>query len=130
VAQLTGPIYSIFLVLATYGVARHLMPARWAALAALCVGTAPVVSDFSRLFHFAVPAAALLTAALWALLSSDGLRRTRWVVAAGVLLALMLTARTMTVSYVPGVMLGWACRSCSKGRIADCGSRTSYCFGW
>jgi 4-amino-4-deoxy-L-arabinose transferase-like glycosyltransferase len=106
VAQLTIPIYSVLLVLATYGVARHLMAARWAALAALCLGTAPVVSDYSRLFHFAVPAAALLTAALWALLNSAGLRRTGWVATAGVLLALMLTARTMTVSYLPGVALG------------------------
>jgi hypothetical protein len=106
VAQLVMPVWSVALVLATYGLARQLMPARWAALAALCLGTAPIVADYSRLFHFAVPAAALLTAALWAVLRSDGLRRTRWVVAAGVLLALMLTARTMTVSYLPGVALG------------------------
>jgi 4-amino-4-deoxy-L-arabinose transferase-like glycosyltransferase len=106
VAQLAMPIWSLALVLATYGLARQLMPARWAALAALCLGSAPVVADYSRLFHFAVPAAALLTAALWAVLRSDGLRRMRWVVAAGVLLALMLTARTMTVSYLPGVAIG------------------------
>jgi 4-amino-4-deoxy-L-arabinose transferase-like glycosyltransferase len=106
VAQLTIPIWSILLVLATYGVARHLMSPRWAALAALALGTTPVVSDFARLFHFAVPAAALLTAALWALLNSSGLRRTGWVIAAGVLLALMLTARTMTVGYLPGVAIG------------------------
>jgi 4-amino-4-deoxy-L-arabinose transferase-like glycosyltransferase len=108
VAQLVMPIWSVALVLAAYGLARQLMSPRWSALAALCVGTAPVVADYSRLFHFAVPAAALLTAALWALLKSDGLRRTGWVIGAGVLLALMLTARTMTVSYLPGV----ACASC------------------
>jgi hypothetical protein len=108
VAQVTTPIYSVALVLASYGVARRLMPAWWAVLTALCVGTAPVVSDYARLFHVALPAAALLTAALWALLSSAGLRRTRWVIAAGVLLALMLVTRTMTLAYLPGVMLGVA----------------------
>jgi hypothetical protein len=108
VAQVTGPLYSVVLVLATYGMARRLMAPRWAALAALLVGTAPAVSDYTRVFHFAVPAAAFLTAALWALLSSEGLRRTRWVVAAGVLLALMLLSRTMTISYAPGVMIATA----------------------
>ena len=106
VAQVAMAIWSVALVMAAYGVGRQLMSTRWAALTALCVGTAPVVVDYSRLFHFAVPATALFTGALWALLRSDGLRDTRWVVGAGVLLGLMLTARTMTVSYLPGVALG------------------------
>ena len=106
VAQTAMALWSVALVLAGYGLARQLMSARWAALAALCIGTAPVVVDYSRLFHFAVPATVLFTGALWALLRSDGLRATRWVVGAGVLLGLMLTARTMTVSYLPGVALG------------------------
>lgn len=107
-ALATVALWSVLLVLATYGVASRLMTHRWALLAALCVGTAPVVADYSRMFHFAVPAAALMTAALWALLRSDGLRATRWVVAAGVLLALTTTTRTMTIAYVPAVLAGVA----------------------
>jgi 4-amino-4-deoxy-L-arabinose transferase-like glycosyltransferase len=102
----TGALWSVLLVIGTYGVASRLVSHRWALLAALSVGTAPVVADYARLFHFAVPAAALMVAALWAVLHSDGLRRTRWVVAAGVLLALMTTARTMTIAYVPAVLGG------------------------
>jgi 4-amino-4-deoxy-L-arabinose transferase-like glycosyltransferase len=105
-ALATVAVWSVLLVVATYGLAARVVAHRWALLAALCVGTAPVVADFSRLFHFAVPAAALLTSALWALAASDGLRRTRVVVVAGVLLALMTTARTMTIAYVPAVLAG------------------------
>jgi 4-amino-4-deoxy-L-arabinose transferase-like glycosyltransferase len=104
----TVAVWSVLLVVATYGVASRLVAHRWALLAAAVVGTAPVVADYSRLFHFAIPAAALMTSALWALLRSDGLRRTRWVVAGGVLLALMTTARTMTIAYVPAVLAGVA----------------------
>jgi hypothetical protein len=94
------------LVLATFGLARRLVSDRWAALAALAVSTAPVVSDYTRLFSFAVPAAALLTAALWAILRSHGLLRFRWTAAAGALLGAMLLSRTMTVAFLPGVAIG------------------------
>lgn len=106
VAQVVDALYAVALVIATYGVARHLVAPAWATLAAACVGTMPIVSDYARLFHFAVPAAALLTGTLWALLCSNGLRRRAWVLAAAVLLALALLARTMTVAYIPGVLLG------------------------
>ncbi len=105
VAQLVVVPWFLGLVFAGYGLARRLAPARWAALAALVVGTAPVVTDYSRLVHFAVPAAALFTAALWALLRSEGLRRWRWALAGGALLGLTVLARTMTVAYLPAVAL-------------------------
>lgn len=107
-ALVTGALWSILLVVATYGVAARMVSHRWALLAALVVGTAPVVVDYSRMFHFAVPASALLTSALYAVLRSDGLRAWRWAVAAGVLLALMTLARTMTIAFVPGVVAGAA----------------------
>lgn len=107
-ALATAALWSILLVVATYGLAARLVSHRWALLAAVVVGSAPVVVDYARLFHFAVPAGALLTSALYALLRSDGLRARRWVVAAGVLLALMTLARTMTVAFVPGVVAGAA----------------------
>jgi 4-amino-4-deoxy-L-arabinose transferase-like glycosyltransferase len=100
-----GPAFFVLLVLATYGLARCLLPARWAALAALTVATAPVVTDYARVYHFSVPAAALFTAALWALLQSRGLSRKGWAIAAGGLLGLALLSRTMTLAYVPGFVL-------------------------
>jgi 4-amino-4-deoxy-L-arabinose transferase-like glycosyltransferase len=81
------------LALATYALARRVVKSAWAALAAVVAISLPVVSDYSRIFHFAVPAAALLTAAAWALARSDGMRSRRWAVAAGVLTGCTALAR-------------------------------------
>jgi 4-amino-4-deoxy-L-arabinose transferase-like glycosyltransferase len=99
---LVGPAFFALLVLATYAVARRLTTPWWALLAALAVGTAPVVSDYTRLFHFSVPAAAFLVLALWALMKSEGLTRRRWAIACGLLLGLMVLSRSMTIAYLPG----------------------------
>ncbi|HEX6229850.1 MAG TPA: glycosyltransferase family 39 protein [Solirubrobacterales bacterium] len=99
---LVGPIFFTVLVLSTYAVGRQLTTPWWAVLAAFCVSSAPVVADFTRLFHFAVPAAALFTSALWALLRSEGLSRRSWAIACGLLLGLMVLARSMTIAYLPG----------------------------
>jgi hypothetical protein len=98
------PFFFATLVLAAYGVARRIVSDAWAVVAALAVSAIPAVTDYTRLYHFALPATACMTATLWALLRSDGFRRTRWAVAAGVFLALTLLARTMAVAYLPGLV--------------------------
>jgi hypothetical protein len=99
------PLFFGALVAATFGLARQLVSDWWAVVAAFTVATIPAVTDYTRLFHFAVPATACMTAALWALLRSDGLRRVGWVIATGVFIALTLLSRTMTVAYIPGLAL-------------------------
>ena len=91
------------LAAATYALGRRLVPPGWAALAAGVTIALPVVTDYSRTFHFAVPAAALLTASAWALARSDGLLLRRWAFLAGALLGCTVLARTMTIAYLPGV---------------------------
>jgi 4-amino-4-deoxy-L-arabinose transferase-like glycosyltransferase len=91
------------LALATYALARRIVASWWAALAAGVSISLPVVGDFSRTFHFAVPAAALLTGAAWALTRSDGMRSRRWALAAGALIGCTVLARTMTIAYLPGI---------------------------
>ena len=99
------PLLSTVLVLATYGLARRLMSPAWSLLAALAVAGLPAVIDYTRLFHFAVPATTFATLALWALLGSDGMRRRGPMLAAGVFVALMVLSRTMTLAYLPGFAL-------------------------
>jgi hypothetical protein len=99
------PLFFAGLVGATFGLARRLVSDSWAVVAALAVAAIPAVTDYTRLFHFALPATACMTAALWALVRSDGLRRTRWAAAFGLFVALTLLARTMTVAYLPGFAL-------------------------
>jgi hypothetical protein len=97
------PFLAILLTVATYALARKLVGSWWAVLAALVVASMPVVTDYSREFVFPVPAAAFMTLALWAILSSDYLRRTWWVAAAGAFVGGLLLSRTMTVSFLPGI---------------------------
>src|SRR5215207_844787 len=99
------PLFFAGLVGATFGLARQLVSDSWAVVAALAVAATPAVTDYTRLFHFALPATACLTAALWALVRSDGFRRAGWAVAFGLFVALTLLSRTMTVAYIPGLLL-------------------------
>jgi 4-amino-4-deoxy-L-arabinose transferase-like glycosyltransferase len=99
---LAEPAFFALLVLATYGVARRLVEPWWAVLATLSVATAPMVTDYTRIFHFSVPAAAMFTSALWALLKSEGLNRRSWAIGCGLLLGLMVLARSMTIAFLPG----------------------------
>lgn len=99
---LAEPVFFAVLVLATYAIARRLTTPWWALLAALVVATAPVVSDYARIFHFSIPAAGFLVSALWALMKSEGLTRRRWAIACGLLLGLMVLSRSMTIGYLPG----------------------------
>jgi hypothetical protein len=99
------PLFFAGLVGAAFGLARQLVSDSWAVVAALAVAAIPAVTDYTRLFHFALPATACMTAALWALVRSDGLRRPRWAAAFGLFVALTLLARTMTVAYMPGFAL-------------------------
>jgi hypothetical protein len=103
------------LAAATYALGRRVAPDRWAALAAGIAVSLPVVSDFSRTFHFAVPAAALFTSAAWALVRSDGLQRRRWALLAGALLGCTVLARTMTVAYLPGFGAAALLLCCRRG---------------
>ena len=102
---LVMPLFFAGLVAATYGLARQLVSNSWAVVAALAVAAVPAVTDYTRLFHFALPATACMTAALWALVRTEGLQRRRWAVAFGVFVALTWLSRTMTVAYAPALAL-------------------------
>jgi 4-amino-4-deoxy-L-arabinose transferase-like glycosyltransferase len=99
------PLFFAGLVGATFALARQFVSDSWAVIAALVVASMPAVTDYTRLVHFALPATACMTAALWALVRSDGLRRAGWTAAFGLFVALTLLARTMTVAFVPGLAL-------------------------
>jgi 4-amino-4-deoxy-L-arabinose transferase-like glycosyltransferase len=102
------PAFAAVLVVASFGLARRFVSAPWALVATLAVGTMPAVTDYTRLFHFALPATACMTAALWALVRSDGFRRSRWAIAFGCFVGFTLLSRTMTVAFVPAFALAAA----------------------
>jgi len=96
--------FAVLLGLAIYGIGERLAGPRLGALAALVAISAPGVLAFAHVYVFALPSAALLACAVYALLRSEGLRRWPWALACGAALGLMLLARTMTVAFVPGVL--------------------------
>jgi len=97
--------FLVLLAFAIYGIAERLVGPRLGALAALVVASSPGAFAFSREFIFALPTAALLACAVYALLRSEGLRRRRWAIGCGAALGLMLLSRTMAVAFVPGVLV-------------------------
>lgn len=97
--------FLVLLAFAGYGIGERLAGPRFGALSALVVATLPGTFLFTREYVFALPAAALLSCAVYALLRSDGLRSQRWAIACGIALGLMLLARTMTIAFVPTLFI-------------------------
>ena len=119
-AVLTG--FSVILAMAAYGNAQRLAGPRLGALAALVTATLPGAFIYSREYIYALPTAALLAVAVYALLRSDGMRRSRWSIACGVAIGLMLLARTMAITYLPGILLAAVVVLLARRR-ADLGRR-------
>ena len=106
-------LFLVLLTIAVYGIGEQLAGPRYGALAAVVVASLPGVSTLSRSFVFALPAAALMACAVYALLRAERLQRTGWAIACGAAIGAMLLARTMTVAFVPGLIaagvVGLAC---------------------
>lgn len=97
--------FGVLLTLASYGIGERLAGPRLGALAALAVATSQGTFIFTREYIFALPAAAFFSSAVYALLRSDGMRSRWWSVACGAAIGLALLARTMTVAFVPGLVV-------------------------
>ena len=95
----------MLLAFASYGLAARLASPSWGLLAALIVTSIPEMTDWARTYHFGVPAAALFTAATYALVRAEGLADRRWALAWGLLLGLTLLTRTMMIALIPGLVL-------------------------
>jgi hypothetical protein len=106
------PFLALLLV-ATFFVARRVCSPAWACLAVAVTASVPSIVDMSKTDQYAIPAAALLATALWALMASDGFRRSRPALVAGLCVGLMLLARTVTIVFLPGLAL--------VGIVALCG---------
>lgn len=108
--------FLVVLVFAVYGIGTRLAGPRLGALAALVVATSEGAFLFSREYVFALPAAAMLACAVYALLRSEGMRERRWAIACGAAVGLMLLARTMAVAFVPGIILAALVLILTRGR--------------
>jgi len=93
---------------ATYFLGSALASPRVGLISAGLVAACPMIIMYSRSFLFALPATFVATMALLTLLQSDRVRHFGWASAFGVCTGLMPLARTMTIAFVPGILLGAA----------------------
>lgn len=98
-------VFLALLAFAVLGLGRAIAGARAGLLAAVVTILLPEVLDYTRTFHFALASAALLSAALWAIVQSEGFQRRGWSLAAGAFLGGMLLARTLTIGFVPVIAI-------------------------
>jgi hypothetical protein len=101
VALLLGGV----LLVASYALGHAVGGTRLAWLTLALTASAPVVIAYSRSYNFAIAAAATSALLLVALARSQSLDHRGWMVAAGALVGLTALARTMTLSYLPAVMV-------------------------
>lgn len=100
----------------TFALSARLTASRGAGLlAALLVLTCPSLVIYSRDYHFSVPATALLVLVVWAATESKGFARRGWSIAFGVILGLLPLTRTMTLAFIPGLLVGYGLHALALG---------------
>lgn len=83
------------------------MGGRWAAASsvrsAAMIACNPAVLNAVRAYSFAMPATAMLSLAVLAMLRSDGFRRAGWITVLGVATGLLPLTRTVTIAFLPAL---------------------------
>lgn len=103
------PLFAgVVTIVASYMLARCLMPAPGALLSAALVASCPIIVNYSRSIHFAMPATAVMTIALVCMLRSRHFSSLSWAILFGIFLGLLPLTRTMTIGFMPGLIIGAA----------------------
>jgi hypothetical protein len=85
----------------TFLLARRVMSRGAAWSATILVATTPLVINYERSYELAAAATAMTVLTLYCFERSRRLESLRWSIASGASLGLMVSARTMTVAYLP-----------------------------
>lgn len=103
-AMLVQPLLAALTGVAAAGITRRLAGATAAVVVGLFVVALPTMLLAAGSYWYGLGAAACMTGALWALLASERLSN-RWRWAFGLCCGLMLLARTMSLGFLPGLLL-------------------------
>lgn len=103
-AMMAQPLLLVVTAVAVAGIARRLAGPRAAVAAGLLCGVLPMMSTAAMSYWYGLGSAACLAVAVWALLTSDRCAN-RWIWAYGLALGAMLLARTMTLGYLPALVV-------------------------
>jgi 4-amino-4-deoxy-L-arabinose transferase-like glycosyltransferase len=104
--MLTPLIAGASSVAASYWLARCVMRSNSALLAAALVASCPLIINYSRSFHFAMPATAFMTLCIACMLRTRQFSSPFWSTLFGICLGLLPLARTMAIAFVPGIVVG------------------------
>lgn len=97
--------FGIFAVVASYLLGKQLGGVRLGFVSAVLVATSPGIVNAAREYNYAIPAAAVTTATVLALVRSQRFTSIGWSVAFGVLLGLLPLSRSMCIAFVPGISI-------------------------
>lgn len=103
-AMLVQPVFLIIAAVAVAGICRRVTTSGWAIVAGAYTAAISTVVLASQAYWYGLASATALAAAMWALLSSERLTN-RWTWAYGLCIGLMLLTRTMTLGFLPGLVL-------------------------
>lgn len=93
-------------IVVTYFLGKSVSCPRVGLLASTLVASCPVIVNFSRSFHFAIPATFVMTLCLFAMCKSARFEKAGWAMLFGLSLGLLPLARTITIAFIPGVVAG------------------------
>ena len=96
--------YAVMVVLSAF-IARRLAGPLAGGVTAVVVASTPIALDYVHQYSFAIPAAAALTTAVWAALSSRSLTELRWSVLWGAALGAMVLSRSVTLAFIPAFVV-------------------------
>lgn len=97
--------FGVATIAASYYLGNFVGDARLGLMTGILVATCPLVINYARSYSFALPAAAVTTMALLALVRSKQLTNIKWSVVFGLCVGLMPLARTMTIAFIPGLII-------------------------
>ena len=92
-------------IIAAYLLGQAVGAPRVGLVASMLTASCPSIIKFTDSFHFAMPATLVTTMALVAILRSRRFHDIGWSLVFGLCLGLMPLARTMTIAFMPGVVL-------------------------
>jgi 4-amino-4-deoxy-L-arabinose transferase-like glycosyltransferase len=97
--------FGLVAVIGSYYLGKFFGGFRLGVLTSILVAVCPAVVSYTREYSFAITATALTTVALLALLRSNHFSNIKWSIVFGIFLGLMPLARTMTIAFMPGLIL-------------------------
>jgi 4-amino-4-deoxy-L-arabinose transferase-like glycosyltransferase len=95
----------VIVIVSSFFLAREIGGLRVAAVSATLIACCPAIINGARSYSFALPVAAVTSVALLALIRSNRFTSAAWSSAFGVFLGLMPLTRTMSIAFMPALIL-------------------------